>query len=50
VLFNFRFCSAAAQLILWATIGLLFGPMTERVLQPLQAGTGSYVALEPAEV
>jgi hypothetical protein len=49
-LFSFRLYSVAAQLILWTTIGLLFGPMAERVLQPLQAGTGSYLAPEPAEV
>jgi hypothetical protein len=49
-LFSFRLYSVAAQLILWTTIGLLFGPMAERVLQPLQPGAGSYVAPAPAEV
>jgi hypothetical protein len=32
VLFDFRFYSIAAQLILWTTIGLAFGPMAERLL------------------
>jgi hypothetical protein len=50
VLFSFRFYSVAAQLILWTAIGLLFGPMAERVLQPLQSDAGSYLAPEPAEV
>lgn len=34
VLFTFRLYSAAAQLILWATIGLVFAPMAERLLTP----------------
>jgi hypothetical protein len=34
---------------MWTMIGLLFGPMAERVLQPLQADAGSYLAPEPAE-
>lgn len=33
-LFDFRFLSVAAQLLLWATLGLLFGPMAERLLDP----------------
>jgi Probable cobalt transporter subunit (CbtA) len=49
-LFSFRLYSVAAQLILWTTIGLLFGPMAERVLQPLQTGAGSHVTRKPAEV
>lgn len=32
VLFNFRLLSLAAQLILWTTIGLAFGPLAERAL------------------
>jgi heme A synthase len=32
VLFDFRFYSIAAQLILWGTIGLAFGPLAERLL------------------
>lgn len=32
LLYNFRIYSIGAQLILWATIGLIFGPMAERLL------------------
>ncbi|MGH1555324.1 CbtA family protein [Streptomyces sp. L7] len=34
VLFNFRFYSVAAQLILWTALGLIFAPLAERLLQP----------------
>lgn len=34
VLFDFRLYSVAAQLILWATIGLAFAPLAERLLDP----------------
>jgi hypothetical protein len=34
VLFDFRLYSVAAQLILWATIGLVFAPLTEQLLNP----------------
>jgi hypothetical protein len=37
VLFNFRLFSIANQLILWATIGLVFAPMAERLLAPKPA-------------
>ncbi|GAA2133183.1 CbtA family protein [Kitasatospora kazusensis] len=33
-LFSFRFYSVAAQLLLWAVLGLVFGPMAERLLAP----------------
>jgi predicted cobalt transporter CbtA len=33
-LFSFRFYSVAAQLLLWATLGLAFGPLAERLLNP----------------
>ena len=33
-LFNFRFYSVAAQLILWSAIGLVFAPMASRLLAP----------------
>jgi hypothetical protein len=33
-LWNFRFYSVAAQLILWAGVALVFGPMAERLLTP----------------
>ncbi len=36
-LFSFRFYSVAAQLLLWASLGLVFGPMAERVLHPRPA-------------
>ena len=36
VLFNFRFYSVAAQLILWSAIGLVFAPMASRLLSPRQ--------------
>ena len=32
VLFHFRFYAIGAQLVLWATIGLVFAPMAERLL------------------
>jgi len=35
-LFLFRFYSVAAQLILWTTIALVFGPLAERLLTPRQ--------------
>jgi hypothetical protein len=34
VLFDFRLYSITAQLILWATIGLVFAPQAERLLHP----------------
>jgi hypothetical protein len=34
VLFEFRLYSIAAQLILWASIGLVFAPQAERLLRP----------------
>jgi hypothetical protein len=40
LLFNFRLYSIGAQLILWTAIGLLFGPMAERLLEPRAARTG----------
>jgi len=36
VLFNFRLYSIGAQLLLWATIGLVFAPLAERLLAPEQ--------------
>jgi hypothetical protein len=38
-LFGFRFYSVAAQLILWATIGLVFAPLAERLLRPPAVAT-----------
>ena len=34
VLFNFRLYSVAAQLVLWAAIGLIFAPLADRLLAP----------------
>jgi hypothetical protein len=34
VLFNFRLYSIAAQLVLWAAIGLIFAPLADRLLAP----------------
>ena len=34
VLWRFRIASLGVQLVLWATIGLLFGPLTERGVAP----------------
>lgn len=34
VLFSFRFYSVGAQLLMWSVIGLVFGPLAERVLAP----------------
>lgn len=39
VLFSFRLYSVAAQLILWAAMGLVFAPMAERLLTPGRAGS-----------
>jgi hypothetical protein len=38
VLFNFRLYSIGAQLILWTAIGLVFGPLAERLLNPSATG------------
>lgn len=45
VLFNFRFYSIAAQLILWATIGLAFAPLAERLLATKPAAERQQVAV-----
>ncbi|MDT5039041.1 MAG: hypothetical protein QOE51_26 [Actinoplanes sp.] len=37
LLFSFRLYSVAAQLILWTTIGLVFAPLAERLLEPGKA-------------
>ena len=34
VLFNFRFYSVAAQLLLWSTLALVFAPLADRLLSP----------------
>ncbi|MEU6851142.1 CbtA family protein [Actinacidiphila alni] len=47
VLFSFRFYSVAAQLLLWAVIGLCFGPLAERLLAPRTAPAPSAGRAEP---
>ncbi|MFC1419158.1 CbtA family protein [Streptacidiphilus cavernicola] len=48
-LFSFRFYSVAAQLLLWGTLALVFGPMAERLLQPKAApATPSTPSTAPA--
>jgi Probable cobalt transporter subunit (CbtA) len=46
LLFNFRLYSVGAQLILWTTIGLVFAPLAERLLN----GTPAARTPEPAAV
>jgi hypothetical protein len=41
VLSDFRMYSMAAQILLWAAIGLLYGPLAERLLSPGQNATFS---------
>ena len=48
LLYSFRLYSIGAQLILWTAIGLIFGPLAERLLEPRPARTGD--AREPAPV
>lgn len=44
-LFAFRLNSVAAQLILWATIGLGFAPLAERLLAPRRAAAAERTPL-----
>ena len=37
LLYNFRLYSIGAQLLMWTAIGLIFGPLAERLLDPRQA-------------
>ncbi len=37
MLFKFRLYSVMAQGILWGTLGFVFGPLAERVLEPAPA-------------
>jgi hypothetical protein len=43
-LFEFRLYSLLAQLILWTTIGLVFGPLAERALARVGGGAGAVTA------
>ena len=47
VLWQFRVASFGAQLILWASLGLMFGALAERLL-PSRAGPRAGAALAPA--
>ncbi|MGF1425248.1 CbtA family protein [Kitasatospora sp. LaBMicrA B282] len=49
-LFTFRFLSVAAQLVLWSTLGLVFGPMAERLLNPRGAAATAPVSAGPEPV
>ncbi len=49
VLFAFRFYSVAAQLLLWSAIGLVFGPLAERVLGPALRPAGRSPLADPAQ-
>lgn len=51
-LFSFRFYSVCNQVLLWATLGLAFGPMAERVLRPAmqQADAGGGAGVTAAAV
>jgi hypothetical protein len=50
VLFNFRLYSIAAQLLLWAVIGLIFAPLADRLLAPGPARAELRQVGEPAGV
>jgi hypothetical protein len=47
VLFSFRLYSVAAQLLLWTTIGLVFGPLAGRLLEPGAARAAAARRPEP---
>jgi hypothetical protein len=51
VLFDFRLASVGAQLLMWAAIGLIFGPLAARLLEPAtgRAPTASAARARPAE-
>jgi len=48
-LYSFRLASVAAQLLLWATLGLVFAPMAERLLlrEVTASGTAASSASDP---
>jgi hypothetical protein len=48
LLYNFRLYSIGAQLLLWTAIGLIFGPLAERLLEP--SSTRAAGTREPASV
>ncbi|GAA1914024.1 CbtA family protein [Streptantibioticus ferralitis] len=50
VLFSFRFYSVATQVLLWATLGLVFGPMAERLLSPAKQASADPAPVQPEPV
>ncbi|GGU84299.1 hypothetical protein GCM10010211_57780 [Streptomyces albospinus] len=47
VLFSFRFYSVATQVLLWATLALVFGPMAERLLNPARQTSKNPASAQP---
>lgn len=48
-LFSFRLYSVAAQLLMWTAIGLVFGPLAARLLEPgVSSATRTVRRTEPA--
>ncbi|MDT0464958.1 CbtA family protein [Streptomyces gibsoniae] len=50
VLFSFRFYSVAAQALLWASLGLVFAPMAERLLDPATRASAKPAPQQPEPV
>ncbi|RLV50384.1 cobalt transporter [Nocardioides mangrovicus] len=50
LLYRFRLYSVGAQLILWTTIGLVFAPLAERLLQPPGTASKTQSPQSPAPV
>jgi hypothetical protein len=50
VLFNFRFYSVAAQLLIWGTIGIVFAPLADRLLSAYVADPKRADSTTPALV
>ncbi|MFH8337483.1 CbtA family protein [Streptomyces sp. AM6-12] len=50
VLFSFRFYSVAAQALLWASLGLVFAPMAERLLDPAIRASAKPAPKQPEPV
>ena len=50
VLASFRFYSVAAQALLWATLGLGFAPLAERLLDPAARAAAKPAPRQPEEV
>jgi predicted cobalt transporter CbtA len=44
VLVDFRVSSLGTQLIMWAAIGLIFGPLAERLLEPARSAEAAVPA------